>query len=87
MTVYIFGEDEFDRDFALDFATMPHSRRLEHALASGERILRGYRNELEVNTANPLGGKTGRPTPDPQTTVSNSNTLSLPASVFFAVWK
>ena len=50
MTVYIFGEDEFDRDFALDFATMPHSRRLEHALASGERILRGYRNELEVNT-------------------------------------
>ena len=50
MGAYIFGEDEFDRDFALVFATMPYSQRLEHALASGERIHRGYRNELEVNT-------------------------------------
>ena len=47
---YIFGEDEFDRDFALSFARMSHSQRLEHALSSGERIHRGYRNELEVNT-------------------------------------
>ena len=50
MGAYIFGEDEFDRDFALDFAKMPHSQRLEHALASGERIHAGYRDELEVNT-------------------------------------
>ena len=47
---YIFGEDEFDRDFALSFARMTHSERLEHALSSGERIHPGYRNELEVNT-------------------------------------
>ena len=50
MGAYIFGEDGFDRDFALDFAKMSHSQRLEHALASGERIHRGYRDELEVNT-------------------------------------
>ncbi len=47
---YVFGEDEFDRDFALRFAKMSHSQRLEHALTSGERIHPGYRNELEVNT-------------------------------------
>ena len=50
MGAYIFGEDEFDRDFALEFAKMPHSQRLEHALDSGDRIHRGYRDELEVNT-------------------------------------
>ena len=50
MGAYIFGEDGFDRDFALDFARMPFSQRLEHALASGERIHSGYRDELEVNT-------------------------------------
>ena len=37
MGAYILGEDGFDRDFALDFAMMSHSQRLEHALASGER--------------------------------------------------
>ena len=50
MGAYILGEDGFDRDFALDLAKMAHSQRLEHALASGERIRPGYRDELEVNT-------------------------------------
>ena len=50
MGAYIFGEDGFDRDFALEFAKMPHLERLEHALSSGERIHPGYREELEVGT-------------------------------------
>ena len=50
MGAYILGEDGFDRDFALDLAKMAHSQRLEHALASGERIRPGYRDELETNT-------------------------------------
>ena len=50
MGAYIFGEDGFDRDFALEFAKKSYAQRLEHALASGERMHRGYRQELEVGT-------------------------------------
>ena len=50
MGAYIFGEDGFDRDFALEFAKKSHAQRLEHALDSGERMHRGYRDELEAGT-------------------------------------
>ena len=50
MGAYIFGEDDFDRDFALEFASRSYSQRLEHALDSGERIHKGYRDELEVGS-------------------------------------